>query len=239
MEIVILKYGNLMGSPDVKDMLKELEDNTRASDKLWDDLAGIKFLFGLNGQSTSALLLEPDCPDLFPALVDCSYLSADPNSYNDSSVRSALNAIAEHGVEPDEVKSCFVTHPHGDHFDPRLLQRLPNAKALAHPASEIPGAAPLDAAACPASFTSIDTPGHGTPHCSFIVDIKKYDMSVCFAGDLIMSHAHYLSIDSPLAFSDHKAGKKSVAAVMKALAARNTKYKMIIPGHDIPFFVKE
>ena len=197
----------------------------------------IKIAFGLNGQSTSALLLEPSCTELFPALVDCSYLCADPASYTDASVRAALDAVNAAGVEPAEIRSHFVTHPHGDHLDPRLAQHFPNAKIYAHPDSKIPGARPLAAEMCPPTLLALNTPGHGTPHCSFIVDIREHDLSVCIAGDLIMSHAHFLSLDHPLSFADHEAGRRSVAAVMDALASRKTKHWMILPGHDIPFFI--
>jgi glyoxylase-like metal-dependent hydrolase (beta-lactamase superfamily II) len=237
MEIKILKYGNLMGSPDLKEKMSELGASTPEADKLWDDLYEIKIAFGLNGQSTSLLLIEPDCPELFPAVVDCSYICADPASYSDASISAALAAIAAAGVKPDAVKSYFVTHSHGDHLDPRLAAKLPEATVYAHPDSKIHGAKPLPLDLCPAGFTALDTPGHGTPHCSYIVDLPERNLSACIAGDLIMSHAHYLSLGKPLSFSDAEAGAKSVRAVMDALAARNTKYKMIIPGHDIPFFV--
>lgn len=238
MDIKVLKYGNLMGSPDVKSMMHDLEPDVKAADALWDDAYAIKIAFGLDGRSTSALLIEPECPELFPAVVDCSYLCADPASYGENSVTAALDAVRAAGVNPDDIKTYFVTHPHGDHLDPRVAQRLPNAKLMAGAGAGIPGAAPLDPAACPEGFSSLPTPGHGTPHCSFIVDLPKRNLSVCVAGDLIMSHAHFLSLDHPKSFMDPEAGKVSVRAVMDALAARPTKYKMILPGHDIPFFVK-
>lgn len=237
MEIRILKYGNLMGSPDMKEKMHELGASSPEADVLWDDLFAIKIAFGLNGQSTSLLLIEPDCPGLFPAVVDCSYLCADPASYGDASIRAALGAIEAAGVKPEAVKSYFVTHPHGDHLDPRLAAKLTAATVYAHPDTKIPGAKPLPPDSCPPGFTALDTPGHGTPHCSYIVDLPERNLTACIAGDLIMSHAHYLSLGKPLSFSDMEAGKRSVRAVMDALAARSTKYKTIIPGHDIPFFV--
>ena len=237
MEIRILKYGNLMGSPDMKSMMHDVEPDTKAADKLWDDCAAIKMAFGLDGRSTSALLLEPDCPELFPALMDCSYICADPASYTDDSIDAALDAIKKAGVDPADIKSHFVTHPHGDHLDPRLMQRLSHVKVLAHPDSGIPDAEALDQDACPPGFFALNTPGHGTPHCSFIVDIPQHDLCMCLAGDLIMSHAHYLSLDHPKSFTDPDAGTQSVASVMKALARSEMSYKMILPGHDIPFFV--
>lgn len=236
MELKILKYGNLMGSPDMKALMHDCADDA-AADRLWDELYPIKLAFGLDGRSTSAVLIEPSCPELFPALVDCSYMCADPASYTDASVKAALDAIAGAGLVPAQIKSLLVTHPHGDHQDPRLLKHLSGAKFYADPASKIPGATPLPPDKLPSSFLSLDTPGHGTPHCSFIVDLAAQDLSVCIAGDLIMSHAHFLSLDHPLSFSDHAAGKQSVAAAMRALAARPTKHKMILPGHDMPFFV--
>lgn len=237
MELKILKYGNLMGSPDMKKMMHDLGPSSAAADKLWDDLAAVKLAFGLDGRSTSALLIEPDCPALFPALVDCSFMCADPASYTEKSVDAALEAVAAAGLRPDDIKSCLVTHPHGDHFDPRLVARLKNAKVLAYPDSKIPGAAPLPLDKLPPSIAALDTPGHGTPHCSYIVDIAARGLAVLIAGDLIMSHAHWLSLDHPMSFSDPAAGRSSVDAAVKALAARGMKYKMILPGHDIPFFV--
>lgn len=237
MELIIAKYGNLMGSPDLKQMMHELGPASRAADKLWDDLAAIKYKLGLNGQSTSAALLEPDCPALFPALVDFSWICADPASSGEQSLRYALDGVTNARLRFDEVRSVLITHPHPDHHDPRILEHLPNARVLAHPYSGIPGAAPLDPAAMPPSFMAIDTPGHGTPHCSYIADLRRYDLSVCIAGDLIMSHAHFLSLDKPLSFTDAEAGRRSVRDVMDALASRPTKYKLILPGHDIPFFV--
>jgi len=38
-------------------------------------------------------------------------------------------------------------------------------------------------------------------------------LAVCLAGDLIMDHAHYLTLDHPLSFSEPKLGKKSVELV--------------------------
>ncbi len=227
-----------MGSPDMKSLMYELGEGTAAADKLWDELFEIKLAFGLYGQSTSVLLLEPSCPALFPAVVDLSFLCADSKSHGENSIRAATDAITTAGLTPESVKSYIVTHLHGDHFDPRLVDRFPYASVYAHPGSQIPGANPLPAEVCPESFVSLDTPGHGTPHCSYIVDLATYDISVLIAGDLIMSHAHFLSLEHPLSFSDHEAGRRSVGAAIDALAARNTKHKMILPGHDIPFFVR-
>ena len=117
MEIIILKYGNLMGTPDIKKMLHELGPESKDADKLWDDLAEIKLKMGMNGRCTSALLLEPDSPDLFPAVVDLSYLSADPDSFGEQSVHRALDAITGAGLKLHEIKSCLITHPHPDHLN--------------------------------------------------------------------------------------------------------------------------
>lgn len=237
MEIKILKYGNLAGSPDVKKMMYDLRGDPKAVDQLWDACHDIKLVFGLNGQSTSALLIEPDCPDLFPALVDCSFLCADPASYGDSSIDAVLHAVRNAGVDPDGLKAHFVTHAHGDHMDPRLRKQMPDVPFLAHPDSKIPGADPLDLDRLPASMAAINTPGHGCQHCSYIVDFQQHDLSLCIAGDLIMSHAHYLCLDHPASFLDSDAGCASVRTVLQALAGRNAALKMILPGHDIPFFV--
>lgn len=236
MELIIVKYGNLMGSPDVKKKMFDAGVNTPESDKLFDEMYGLKISMGLNGQSTSMILLEPECPKLFPAIVDFSFICADPASHNESSIDAAMGALDKNNLAPSDIKSIFVTHPHGDHHDPRMLNKFPNAKIYADPDSKIPGTNPFPENA-PSSIISINTPGHGTPHCSFIVDLIDKDISVCIAGDLIMSHAHYLSLDTPLAFSDAGKGKKSVEKILSELYNRNTRFKMILPGHDIPFFV--
>ena len=237
MEMIIVKYGNLMGSPDVKAMMHGIGADTPEADMLFDEIYHIKLRFGLNGQSTSVILVEPECPELFPALVDFSFISADPATHGDASLSAALEAVAMAGIRLEEVKSLFVTHPHGDHLDPRLAPKLPNAKIYADPDSGMPGARPLPKEKCPSTFVSLNTPGHGGPHCSYLVDLPHRNLSVCLAGDLVMSHAHYLSLEHPLSFSNHKQGMKSVEAVKAALAARPLKFKMILPGHDAPFFV--
>lgn len=237
MILKVIKYGNLMGSPDIKKMMYDVGSESEAADSLWDDAYRIKTAFGLYGQSSSFLLDEPECPDLFPAVADLSFLSADPSTYGDASILSAIRAIEMSGFEAGQIKSYFVTHPHGDHFDLRVARKLPNAKVYAHPDSAILGAEPLPPGKCPAGFIPLNTPGHGTPHTSYVVDLPEFDMSACLAGDLIMSHAHYLSLGDPLSFADHEAGTASVGVVMDALRSRPSKYKMIFPGHDIPFFV--
>lgn len=236
MELLVAKYGNLMGSPDLKAKLYDSGSDTPEADRLFDQLFDIKVSFGLNGQSTSLILLDPSRPDLFPAVVDFSFINVDSSSHNESSVKAALDSLASFDLKPEDIKSALVTHPHGDHHDPRLCRLLTNAKIYADPDSKIPGAEPLPDCA-PAPLVSMNTPGHGTPHCSFIVDIVKHDLSVFIAGDLIMSHAHYLSLEKPLAFSQKDIGLESVKKGIAALNERPTKFKMIMPGHDIPFFV--
>jgi glyoxylase-like metal-dependent hydrolase (beta-lactamase superfamily II) len=86
-------------------------------------------------------------------------------------------------------------------------------------------------------MSCLNTPGHGPPHCSYIFDAPQWNLAIAAAGDLVMSHAHYLSMDKPLAFADPETGRASVSALLDALSARNLKYRMIIPGHDMPFFV--
>lgn len=236
MEIKFLKFGNLMGSPDLKRMMHERGPGTPEADKLWDDLAAIKHEFGLFGQSTSALLLEPARPDFFPALVDCSFISSDPKTYTNKAIEAALESIWAAGARAEEIKTCLVTHPHGDHHDPRLTPHFPKAVFYAPPGSGIPGARPLTPADCPLVFP-LDTPGHGVPHFSYVVDVAEKSLSVCFAGDLIMSHAHFLSLNDAMSFSNAETGGRSVEAVLKEISSRPTRYKMIVPGHDVPFFV--
>jgi len=234
MKMTILKYGNLMGSPDLKAKMSALGDDDKAIDKLWDDCFEIKMALGLDGRSTSALLTDESRPDIFPAVVDLSYVCADPSTYMTADY-AAIAAIAAAGIDAEDVKSFLITHPHGDHLDPRVLHLLPNARLLAHPDSKISGASALPEGI--PGLIALNTPGHGTPHCSFIADLDDMDASVLIAGDLIMSHAHYLSLDEPIAFSDPAAGRRSVAAALDALNARPTTYRLILPGHDIPFFI--
>jgi glyoxylase-like metal-dependent hydrolase (beta-lactamase superfamily II) len=236
MEIIPIKYGNLMGSPDMKAALFAAGTSTPEADRAWDDLAAIKIRMGQNGASTSLLIKESGHP-MFPAAVDLSFICADPEMRGGKSVDAALAALESHGVAPGELKSLFVTHPHADHFDPRLTALFPNARVFALPDSSIPGTEPLDMASLPAWMSCLNTPGHGTPHCSYIFDAPQWNLAIAAAGDLVMSHAHYLSMDKPLAFADPETGRASVSALLDALSARNLKYRMIIPGHDMPFFV--
>jgi len=236
MDLKIAKYGNLTGSPDLKEKLYRAGPDTPESHELFEELFDLKLWLGLNGQCTSLILLEPDYPDMFPALVDFSYLAADPATHNESTVEAALQAIKDAGLQPEQVKSILVTHPHGDHYDPRLLQHLPNATPYSDPGAASPGIKPLNSEDIPGTLVSLNTPGHGGPHASFIVDIPERNVSLAVAGDLIMSHAHFLSLDHPLSFTDPGAGKESVGALIEALNARPTRFKMILPGHDIPFF---
>jgi glyoxylase-like metal-dependent hydrolase (beta-lactamase superfamily II) len=237
MELRILKYGNLMGSPDMKSLMHDAGRNTREADVLWDDLAAVKLKFGQDGSSTSALLIEPDCPDLFPAIVDASCLCASPASHGEEALMELVAAVRASGAQPSDVKSLMITHPHPDHFDRRMLKHFPNAKFRAHDSMGLPDVVPLGKQALAPGFVSLDTPGHGTPHCSFVADLDGLDCSVCIAGDLIMSHAHFLAREHPLSFADHKAARGSIDAVMRTLASRPTRYSMVLPGHDMPFFV--
>lgn len=239
MELKVLKYGNLMGSPDMKKIMHDAGEETPEADELFDELYDIKIRIGQDGIASSVALIEQGCPEFFPALVDFSFLSADPASHNETSVRAALDSLASVDIQPESVKSVFITHQHGDHFDPRVLQHLPNATVFADPGSGMPGAQSFPADEMPDTIISINTPGHGGPHCSYIIDIEQLNLSACIAGDLIMSHAHFLSLDHPLSFSDPEAGKWSVNTVVRALMERKTKHRMILPGHDVSFFITE
>jgi glyoxylase-like metal-dependent hydrolase (beta-lactamase superfamily II) len=238
MELRILKYGNLAGSPDVKEMLFRAGPGTPPAQALWQDLFAIKRALGLNGQSTTALLLEPAIPSAFPAIVDFSFISAAPESHNDSSVQAALASLGEQGLSPKEIKSLLCTHLHPDHFDARLTSHLTEATVFVPPDTRVPGSAPFSPAHFDGLVDMVATPGHGGPHCSYLFDLPELDLSVCLAGDLIMSHAHYLSPDHPLSFTDAAEGQASIELVKHALAARGRRFRTVVPGHDIPFFVQ-
>lgn len=52
-----------------------------------------------------------------------------------------------------------------------------------------------------------------------------------------MSHAHVLTLDHPLAFTDHAEGCRSLARVVHAPDRRALPHMLIVPGHGRPFFV--
>ena len=237
MELRALKYGDLMGSPDIKDLLLAEGPGSEAAHQVWLAVADIKLAFGWSGQGTSVVLVEPDEPDGFPIWVDPSFISPDPSTHGEASVDAAFDALRRVGVEPDEVRTVLVTHDHGDHVDSRVLQRLPGAVVMAPDGAMVSGCVLFDGERLGGRITCIDTPGHWGPHSSYLVDLPQHDLSICIAGDLVMSHAHLLTLDHPLAFADHEAGRSSIAHVIAALDERPTRYKMILPGHDRPFLV--
>ncbi len=236
MQVYILKYGNLTGSPDIKAMQWQSGVGTPEAHELFEDLFRIKLAWGLNGQSTSLLLMNSKAPEFFPAVVDLSYITPDPLSHTPETIRTALDRLADFDLRPEHIKSMLVTHPHGDHFDRRLLEFLPQATLIEPPVTQSDRKSAERAPGLSKWIEIIDTPGHAGPHQSFLFDQTDLDCSVCIAGDLIMSQAHFFNLDHPLAFSNSQQGKKSVAEILEALQRRSTKYKLIVPGHDIPFF---
>lgn len=232
MQLKILKYGNLMGTPDAKEMLLRTGPGSDEAHSLWNDIAGIKYAFGYNGQCTSALVLDPENTDCFPALVDPSYMTATCLE----TVEPLLRALSSLGISQESVRSVLVTHNHLDHYDPRVLEHLPNARAYAHPDSRIPGCQPFDPGRFGNSIMALDTPGHGGPHTSYILDLDDPLISACLAGDLIMSQAHFLAIKHPLSFTDVAQGLASIDLILRELAGRDRRYKLIFPGHGLPFF---
>ena len=132
-----------------------------------------------------------------------------------------------------------MTHPHPDHFDHRLLEHLPGADLFGPGELGSSSGHTFDPDRFGGLVECLDTPGHGTPHVSYIVDLPQLDLAVGIAGDLIMSHAHYLCPDHPLSYADHDAGKRSVATLEEALRSRGAKYQTIFPGHGVPFFVTQ
>lgn len=237
MEIEILKLGNLLGSPDCKELLRRAGPGTDAAHAVWLDIFRIKSAFGQNGQCTSLLLLEPACPETFPAVVDLSYVGHDAAAHGRVATEAALASLAAHGVRPEEVRSILVTHPHPDHVDPLLPSALAGAVLVAPPEFHLAGSRPFMPRRFGGLVECLTTPGHGSPHVSFVLDLPDLDLSVGIAGDLIMSHAHYLSLDHPLSFTDHVAGKLSVGKLEAALLERGRSFQMVIPGHGQPFFV--
>ena len=237
MELKILKTGNLMGTPDVKDMLHEADPGSDKATALWEDIAKIKQTLGYNGQCTSLLLQEPKYPEAFPALVDPSWVDATPDSAGEEGPKLALEAISKAGIDPKDIKSILITHRHLDHFDDRLLDHLPNASCYAHPKSLLRGCDPVTEERFGDSILALNTPGHGCPHSSYIVDLEDLGLSVCLAGDLIMNQAHYLSRRQPLSFENLEQAERSLEVVLQTLVQRFRKYAMLFPGHGLPFFV--
>jgi glyoxylase-like metal-dependent hydrolase (beta-lactamase superfamily II) len=238
MELRALKHGDLMGSPDTKIMLHRTGAGSQAASALWQDIARLKIAHGWTGRATSVLLLDSEEPELFPAVVDLSYISPDPSGA-DTALDEALSALVAEGISPAEVMTVLFTHCHADHFDERLLEHMPHAQIYGPAGSGIPGALPLLPERFGTSVRSLNTPGHGTPHASYIVivELADQDLTMCIAGDVIMSHAHFLCLDHPLSFADNEAGRRSVEAIIANLSAARTTYTMILPGHDRPFFV--
>ena len=237
MHLHTLKYGDLLGSPDTKDLLLAAGTGTDAAHQQWLAMTHAKLALGWSGQATSALLLAPDHPRGFPAWLDPSFISPDPASHGQIAVDRALQSLSDAGLAPDDIRTVLITHDHSDHVDPRVLDLLLNATVFAPAGSSIPHALPLDPDHLDGLVTHLDTPGHWGPHSSYVIDLPDLDVSLCLAGDLAMSHAHLLSLDHPLAFADHDAGKASLTRVFAELDARPTRLKMLLPGHDRPIFV--
>jgi glyoxylase-like metal-dependent hydrolase (beta-lactamase superfamily II) len=237
MHLHALKYGDLMGSPDTKDILLDAGPGTDAAHQQWLAMADAKLAMGWSGQATSVLLLDPDHPTGFPAWLDPSFISPDPSTHGEVAVDRAVAALADAGLTPADIRTVLVTHDHGDHVDPRVLDLLPEARVFAPEGSSVPRARPFDPDHLDGLVTHLDTPGHWGPHSSYVIDLPDLDVSLCLAGDLAMSHAHLLSLDHPLAFADHAAGRASLMRVFAELDARSTRLKMLLPGHDRPIFV--
>lgn len=235
MELRLLKAGNLMGSPDAKAMQLRAGPGSQEAHALWLDIARIKTAFGYDGGCTSLLLDEPDLPAAFPALVDPSWIT--PAVGVEDALERALTTIRAAGHEPDAVRSVLVTHAHPDHFDPRLLDHLPRATAYAHPDAPIAGCRPFEPGLFGGRVEALSTPGHGGPHTSYLFELDAYRLAACAAGDLVMSHAHYLDRRHPLAFSEPERGLESIERVRRALAVRGRAYSLVFPGHGLPFFL--
>ena len=237
MQLHVIKYGDLMGSPDTKDILLEAGPGTDDAHEQWLAMAEAKLALGWSGQATSALLLAPDHPRGFPAWLDPSFISPDPATHGQVAVDRALGALADAGLATGDIRTVLVTHDHGDHVDARVLALLPNATVFAPVGSSVPGALPFESRHLDGLVTCLDTPGHWGPHSSYVIDLPHRDLSLCLAGDLAMSHAHLLSLDHPLSFADHGAGKASLSRVFAELDSRPTHLKMLLPGHDRAIFV--
>ncbi len=237
MELRVLKYGDLMGSPDIKDLLEDAGPGSPAAQELWGTLSGIKYALGWSGHATSALLLEPGLPDAFPAWVDPSFVTPNPQSMGEHSIERALDSLRAAGAKPADIRTVLLTHEHMDHADPRLLELMPEAVVHGPGPGTIAGQTPFDGERLGGRVIAVDTPGHWGPHASYVVDLPELDVSVALAGDIVMSHAHVLALDHPLAFSDHGEALDSLRRLVAALDDRPTPLSMILPGHDRPFFV--
>ena len=235
MELTILKRGNLMGSPDIKKLLQRAGPGSHQAHELFVNLHRIKLYLGQNGQATSALVTQDDDPKHFPALIDFSYISTDPASTQQAG-QQALHELAQTGYAASQIKSLLYTHPHPDHFDESLLAHFPQATIYLPGSNRRHYQSPE---AFGGAMQAFDTPGHGTAHTSYLFRLEALQAACCFAGDLIMSQAHYLSLDHPLSFSDHSAGKKSIAKIMRALHEQQLPYNLIFPGHGEAFFATQ
>ncbi len=235
MELLALKYGDLMGSPDTKDILAAAGPGSERAHQAWVEMAELKLAFGWTGQATSLLLVEPGHPEAFPALVDPSWVSPDPATHGPGAVDRLLARVRELGVAPADIRTVLLTHEHIDHWDPRLLAHLP-AAVVYGPGDREPA---FDPRRFGGLITTVDTPGHGGPHAGYLVDLPRRDLTLAIAGDLVMSHAHALDLDHALAFTDAAAGRASLASVIEALDRRPRRWAMIVPGHDRPFLVTD
>jgi len=103
----------------------------------------------------------------------------------------------------------------------------------------VPRTTPFDGERLGGGVAALDTPGHWGPHASYVIDLDGFDATVCLAGDLVMSHAHLLALDHPLSCADHAATRRSLRAVLTEMDARQSRFQLLLPGHDRPVFVTE
>ena len=237
MELQLIKTGNLMGTPDVKALQWAAGPGSGGAHDLWLGIERIKAAFGYDGGCTTALLRDDSRPEAFPALLDPSWILPVGGMSEEQAIEGALAALSAHGLEPDQIRSVLITHDHPDHFHPRLLQHLPKATAYTHPDMPISSCHAFDSKRFGPGLSALPTPGHWGPHTSFLFELARFDLAVCAAGDLIMNHAHFLDRKHPLSFRDPQQGLTSIDAVIEALSARGSRFKMILPGHGRPFFV--
>ena len=237
MEMHLLKIGNLMGTPDVKALQWAAGPGSEAAHELWLGIERIKTRFGYDGSCTTVLLRNDLRPDAFPTLVDPSWILPIGSRTEDQAIQIGLTALADQGLQPDQIQSVLITHDHPDHFHPRLLEHLPKATAFSHPNMPIVGCKSFDADRFGPGLTALPTPGHWGPHTSFLIDQPDLDLVVCAAGDLVMNHAHFLDRNHPLSFTRPDQGLASIELVIDALANRGRRFRLILPGHGRPFFV--